>query len=77
MPEGTVKWFDVRKGFGFITTDDDKLLFVHYSNIDRSGRRDLKKGNRVSFELKEGEKGLFASNVKITDEDNSKNPIER
>jgi CspA family cold shock protein len=64
-PEGTVKWFDGKKGFGFIEQDgspDD--VFVHYSSITMDGFKTLEEGERVSFEITEGEKGLRAQNVR-------------
>lgn len=64
MPEGVVKWFSQEKGYGFITPDDGgKDLFVHYSEIQGSGFRNLDEGQRVSFDAQEGQKGPQASNV--------------
>jgi CspA family cold shock protein len=63
MPQGTVKWFNDAKGFGFIKQDDDSDVFVHYSQIAGDGFRTLEEGQMVRFELKEGPKGLFAENV--------------
>lgn len=64
MPEGVVKWFSQEKGYGFITPDDGgKDLFVHYSEIQGSGFRNLDEGQRVSFDSQEGAKGPQASNV--------------
>lgn len=64
MPEGVVKWFSQEKGFGFITPDDGgKDLFVHFSEIQGSGFRNLTEGQRVSFDAAEGPKGPQASNV--------------
>jgi len=64
MPEGVVKWFSQEKGYGFITPDDGgKDLFVHFSEIQGSGFRNLEEGQRVSFESQEGQKGPQASNV--------------
>ena len=63
--EATVKWFNAEKGFGFITPDgggDD--LFVHQSEIQMEGFRDLAEGQRVEFETKQGQKGLQASQVR-------------
>jgi len=64
MAEGVVKWFSQEKGYGFITPDDGgKDLFVHFSEIQGSGFRNLDEGQRVSFESQEGPKGPQASNV--------------
>jgi CspA family cold shock protein len=63
---GTVKWFDDGKGFGFITPDDGgKDLFAHHSEIKNSGGfRSLAEGQRVTFETRQGPKGLQASNIR-------------
>ena len=63
MAQGTVKWFNDAKGFGFIKQDDESDVFVHYSQITGEGFRTLEEGQQVSFELKQGPKGLFAENV--------------
>ena len=64
MATGTVKWFSDDKGFGFITPDDGgKDLFVHFSEIQGSGFRNLDEGQRVAFESQEGPKGPAAANV--------------
>jgi CspA family cold shock protein len=63
MATGTVKWFDEKKGYGFITMDEGKDVFVHYSAIAGSGFRKLAEGERVSFEVKEGSKGPQADQV--------------
>lgn len=61
---GTVKWFDHRKGFGFIElSDNDKEVFVHYREIQGEGFRTLYEGQRVEFELIERDRGLAAENV--------------
>lgn len=61
---GTVKWFNGEKGFGFATPDDGgKDVFVHYSAIQMNGYRNLDEGDRIEFELEEGEKGPKAINV--------------
>jgi cold shock protein len=66
MAEGTVKWFNDDKGFGFITPDEGgKDLFVHHSAIDMDGFRTLSEGSRVSYESEAGEKGPKAVNVTI------------
>ncbi|MCK4924422.1 MAG: cold-shock protein [Spirochaetes bacterium] len=64
MPEGKVKWFNEKKGFGFITTDDGEDVFVHYSEIEMGGFKTLAENQAVTFELKEGPRGLQATNVK-------------
>jgi CspA family cold shock protein len=64
MPEeGTVKWFNDRKGYGFISRDGGEDVFVHYSSIVGSGFKKLDEGDRVSFEIQEGERGPQAVNV--------------
>lgn len=62
---GTVKWFSDTKGYGFVVTDDqpERDIFVHYSVITEEGFKSLHEGQPVSFELKEGPKGLYAANV--------------
>ncbi len=64
MEEGTVKWFNEKKGFGFIVHDDGRDIFVHYSSIEMPGFKKLVEGDRVSFEIKEGDRGPQAANVK-------------
>jgi CspA family cold shock protein len=63
MTTGTVKWFSPKKGYGFITLDDGKEVFVHYSAIDGQGFRSLEQGDEVAFEVAEGPKGLQAAKV--------------
>ncbi|MDZ7579380.1 MAG: cold shock domain-containing protein [Deltaproteobacteria bacterium] len=63
MPEGTVKWFNDRKGYGFIQKDEGGDLFVHHSAISMEGFRTLGEGERVRFEVEEGERGPAAKNV--------------
>ncbi|MDP4177693.1 MAG: cold-shock protein [Bacillota bacterium] len=60
---GTVKWFNAQKGFGFITTEEGKDVFVHFSGIASSGFKSLEQGEKVSFELTQGDKGDQAVNV--------------
>ena len=63
-PEGTVKWFDDKKGYGFIACEESKDdIFVHYSAVQMEGFKTLKERQRVSFEILQGEKGLKAVNV--------------
>jgi cold shock protein len=64
MAEGTVKWFNDAKGFGFITPDDgSEDLFAHFSSITGDGYKSLKEGQRVTFEVTDGPKGKQASNI--------------
>ena len=65
MSTGTVKWFNPDKGFGFITPDDGgKDLFVHHSEIQVGGYKSLDEGQKVEFEVGQGQKGPCATNVK-------------
>jgi len=64
MAQGTVKWFNSEKGFGFITQDEGADVFVHFSAIETDGYRELKENQRVEFDVKQGDKGLQAENVK-------------
>jgi len=64
MAQGTVKWFNAEKGYGFITPDEGGAdLFVHHSAIQEKGFRTLQENQRVNFEIAEGQKGPQASNV--------------
>lgn len=64
MNRGTVKWFNERKGFGFIAREDNgEDVFVHYSAIAAEGFKTLNEGDEVTFEIQEGPKGLQAANV--------------
>jgi CspA family cold shock protein len=63
MAEGTVKWFNDAKGFGFISQDDGPDVFVHFSTIQGEGFKSLAEGERVTFDVEDGPKGLQASNV--------------
>ena len=65
MAQGTVKWFNSEKGFGFITQDDGPDVFVHFSAIQSDGYRELKEEQRVEIEVKTGDKGLQAENVTV------------
>jgi CspA family cold shock protein len=64
MPEVTVKWFNEKKGFGFISQDEGGDIFVHYSSIDMPGFKRLVEGDRVSFEVEEDDRGPKAKNVR-------------
>jgi CspA family cold shock protein len=64
MPTGTVKWFDSKKGFGFLLDNDGKDVFVHFSCIEGDGFRSLKDGELVDYEQDQGPKGLLAKNVR-------------
>lgn len=62
--QGTVKWFDPTKGYGFITQDNGPDVFVHHRNIDAQGFRSLNEGDAVEFELSQGPKGWLALEVR-------------
>jgi CspA family cold shock protein len=63
MAQGTVKWFNATKGFGFITTEEGNDVFVHFSAIQTDGFKTLDEGQKVSFDLEEGPRGPQAINV--------------
>lgn len=63
MSNGTVKWFNESKGFGFITSEDGSDVFVHYSSIQGNGFKSLVEGDSVSFDVEKGPKGPKAINV--------------
>ncbi len=64
MPTGTVKWFNDKKGFGFISVEGGEDIFVHHTSIEGDGFRTLGEGDKVEFEIVQGDKGNKAENVK-------------
>ena len=65
MAKGTVKWFDAKKGYGFVVNETGKDVFVHYSNIESDGFRSLKDGQIVEYEQVDGDKGLLGKSVRV------------
>lgn len=65
MTQGTVKWFNDQKGFGFITDEAGNDVFVHFSGLNMEGFKTLKEGQKVEFEVVNGEKGPQATNVSV------------
>ena len=65
MANGIVKWFNERQGYGFIEQDEGPDVFVHHSGINASGFKSLNEGDRVTFEIEEGQKGPRAVNVTV------------
>ena len=65
MTNGLVKWFNERKGYGFIEQDEGPDVFVHHSGINATGFKSLNEGDRVSFDIEEGQKGPRAVNVTV------------
>ncbi len=63
--EGTVKWFNEEKGFGFIEREGGKDIFVHFKAINSEGYKTLEEGQKVNFEVEEGQKGPQAANVEV------------
>ena len=76
MSEGKVKWFNPRKGYGFISNADGTDVFVHYSNISSDGYRTLAEDDLVTFDVVEGEKGMRAENVVLKSPAESEAPAE-
>lgn len=77
MPTGTVKWFNNAKGFGFILPEDGgEDLFAHFSAIEMAGYKTLKAGQTVEFGVIQGEKGLHATGIRVTDSETSSNTQE-
>lgn len=63
MMNGTVKWFNGEKGFGFITAEDGTDVFAHFSQINKEGYKTLEEGERVTFDIAQGPKGPQAENI--------------
>ncbi|MEY8462643.1 cold-shock protein [Streptococcus merionis] len=63
MAQGTVKWFNAEKGFGFITQEEGADVFAHFSAIQSDGFKTLEEGQKVSFDIEEGQRGLQAVNI--------------
>jgi CspA family cold shock protein len=66
MANGIVKWFDDRKGYGFIEQENGADVFVHHSGIDASGFKSLNEGDQVTFDVEQGQKGPAAVNVRVS-----------
>ncbi len=69
MANGTVKWFNDKKGYGFIRQDEGREIFVHYSSINQQGFKTLSEGESVSFDIEESDRGPVAKNVDKSQED--------
>ena len=65
MANGSVKWFDDRKGYGFIEQEEGPDVFVHHSGINGNGFKTLREGDRVTFDIEQGNKGPSAVNVTV------------
>lgn len=68
--QGTVKWFNSTKGYGFLSTDDNKDVFCHFSSINAKGYKALNEGDVVEFDVESGPKGLKAANVTVLEKAN-------
>ena len=69
MNNGTVKWFNAEKGFGFIEREDGSDVFVHFSGIAGEGYKTLEEGQKVDFDITEGQRGEQATNVVVLSQD--------
>jgi cold shock protein len=65
MANGVVKWFNNQKGYGFIEQEDGTDVFVHHTGINATGFKSLNEGDRVTFDVEQGKKGLAAVNVRV------------
>jgi CspA family cold shock protein len=65
MANGTVKWFNDRKGYGFIEQEDGPDVFVHHSGINSTGFKSLNEGDNVTFDIEQGQKGPTATNINV------------
>ncbi len=63
MAQGTVKWFNAEKGFGFISQENEPDVFAHFSAIQSDGFKSLNEGEKVTFDIEEGQRGLQAVNI--------------
>lgn len=63
MAQGTVKWFNAEKGFGFISTEEGQDVFAHFSQIQADGFKSLEDGQKVTFDVEEGQRGPQATNI--------------
>ena len=77
MANGIVKWFNERKGYGFIEQDEGPDVFVHHSGINATGFRSINEGDRVTFDIEEGQKGHRAVNVTVIEINDPGNKITR
>jgi len=67
LAKGTVKWFNQKKGYGFIKQEEGPDIFVHFSSINMAGFKSLNEGDEVTFDIEDGERGPVAKNVVITE----------